>query len=164
MTTPLSLLLVVTAITVCLPGSVRAAETQDASDKIPLPGLAVSLGMSVDEVASQLQHFKFRHIPEKRWQKNGHSFVSPELIVCSTVSLQDLNEQLEEARFVFHEHTLVQVELTVLRLHNAIEPLVETLKLVATKTEVYVGLNGKIVMRSGRGNAEKTTWIIGRAK
>ena len=128
MKTTLFLLVIATATTLCLPASGCAEEQQDANAKIPLPGLAVSLGMSVDEVASELRHFKFRHIPEKRWQKNGNSFVSAELIVCSAVSLQELNEQLVEARFVFDQHSLVQVELTVLRLHKPLEPLVETLK------------------------------------
>ena len=160
MKTTLLLFVIATATPICIPASVRAEEKQDASDKIALPGLAVSLGMSVDEVAFQLQNFKFRHIPEKRWQKNGHSFVSPELIVCSAVSLRELNEQLDDVRFVFEQHTLVRVELTIQNVQNAIQPLVDKLKLVETKTEIYIGLNGKIVMRPERGSAETNTWVI----
>ena len=155
-------LLALIATSSCTSATVRAEEKQDSSGKIPLPGLAISLGMSVDEVAIQLQQIKFRHIPEKRWQKNGNAFVQREQLICSAVSLDSLNEQLEEARFVFEEHILVEVELTILRLHKALDPLIEKLKLVEAKPEVYVGLDGKIVMRGGRSNAEKTTWVIGR--
>jgi hypothetical protein len=160
MKTTLLFLIIAAATKVCIPASIRAEEKQGAGDKIPLPGLAISLGMSVDEVAFQLQHFEFRHIPEKRWQKNGHSFVSPELIVCSAVSLQELNEQLDGVRFVFEKHTLVRVELTIQNVHNAIQPLFDKLKLVETKPEFYIGLNGKILMHPERGNAESNTWVI----
>ena len=132
MKTTLVLLVIAGATNVCLSASVRAEERRSASEGLLLPGLAVSLGISVDEVGFQLQHFKFRHIPEKRWQRNGHSFVSPELIVRPAVLLQGLNEQLEKVRCVFEMHTLVRVELTIQNVHKAIQLLIDILKLVKT--------------------------------
>jgi hypothetical protein len=142
---------------------VAPSQGADQSDeKIPLPGLAVSLGMSVDEVALQLQHFKFQHVPEKRWQKNGHSFVQQEAITCSAVSLSALNEQLEGVAFTFERHTLVEVSLRILNVHHALQPLIESLQLVEKQHGIYHGLKGKITMCAGVGNAEKTTWTIRR--
>ena len=142
----------------------RAKPNSDG--KIPLPGLAVSVGMSVDEVAYQLQNQKFQHVPEKRWQKNGQSFQSHEQIVCSVVPLRELNEQLVDARFIFEKHTLVEIALTIIDIQNAITPLIEKLQLVEidNKPTNYVGLKGKITMRADRGDAEKMTWIIRRSE
>ena len=152
------------AATVLLSAATLSDGANEPQEKIPLPGLAVSLGMSVDEVAHQLQHFKIQHIPEKRWQKNGRSFLKREEIVCSAVSLSALNEQLEYVQFTFDRHMLVEVSLTILNVHNALKPLVDALQLVKKEPGVYQGLKGKIVMRSGRGNVEKTRWTITRAE
>jgi hypothetical protein len=141
-------------------------EKRDSCEKVPLPGLAVSLGMSVDEVARQLQNLPFQHVPEKRWQKNGHALRAQEQIVCSAVPLRELNEQLLEARCVFEKHTLSEVRLTISNVHNAIEPLVEKLQLVEIAAEPgsYRGLEGRITMRAQFKDAEKVTWIIRRAE
>ncbi len=141
----------------------RLAETQQAQTKIRLPGLEVALGMSVDEVAYQLQHLEFQHVPEKRWQRNGHVFLKREEIACSAVHLAKLNEQLESARFVFREHLLTEVSLVILNVHGALDPLAEALALENISSNVYRGLGGRIVVRGARGDAEKTTWVITRA-
>jgi hypothetical protein len=130
--------------------------------KIQLPGLAVSLGMSVDEVAESFANIDFAHVPEQRWQRNGHSFLKHEEITCDVVHLRPLNSQLEDARFIFKNHRLVEVMLTIIDVHNCLKPLVDPLGLRQVKPGVFEGLDGQILMRAKRGNAEKQTWVITR--
>ncbi len=137
-------------------------EPMPVLQKIDLPGLAVSLGMSVDEVAESFANIDFTHKPEQRWQRNGQSFLKPEEITCDVVHLRRLNNQLEDARFVFENHRLVRVMLTIIDVQNCLKPLVDALDLRQVEPGVYEGLNGQILMRAGRGNAEKQTWEITR--
>lgn len=130
--------------------------------EIELPGLAVSLGMSVDEVAESFANIDFTHVPEQRWQRNGHSFLKHEEIACDVVHLRPLNNQLENARFIFKNHRLVEVTLTIIDVQNCLKPLVHALGLRQVKPGVFKGLDGRILMRAERGNAEKQTWVITR--
>jgi len=141
---------------------VRDTSSLAAAEKIELPSLAVSLGMSVDEVSQAFTNIDFKHTPEQRWQRNGHSFVKKEEIRCDVVHLRPLNNQLVDARFIFENHRLVEVGLTVISVQNSIKPLVDALELHQVEPYVFEGLDGRIVMRAGRGDAEKTTWMITR--
>jgi tetratricopeptide (TPR) repeat protein len=130
------------------------------TQRIELPGLAVSLGMSVDEVAESFSNIDFTHKPEQRWQRNGHSFLKHEEITCDVVHLRRVNNQLEDARFIFENHRLVRVMLTIINVQNCLKPLVDALGLRQVGPGVYEGLNGQILMEAGDGNAEKQTWEI----
>lgn len=141
---------------------VRDTSSLAAAEKIELPSLAVSLGMSVDEVSQAFTNIDFKHMPEQRWQRNGHSFVKKEEISCDAVHLRPLNNQLVDARFIFENHRLVEVALTVISVQNSIKPLVDALELHQVEPYVFEGLDGRIVMREERSDAEKATWIITR--
>lgn len=141
---------------------VNGTSSLAATDKIELPGLAVSLGMSVDEVAQAFTNIDFKHTPEQRWQRNSHSFLKKEEIRCDVVHLRPLNNQLVDARFIFENHRLVEVALTLISVQNSLKPVVDALDLHQIQPGVFEGLNGRIVMRGGRSDAEKATWIISR--
>lgn len=130
--------------------------------RIELPDLAVSLGMSVDEVAESFANIDFTHKPEQRWQRNGHSFWKHEEITCDVVHLRRLNNQLENARFIFENHQLVEIMLTIIDVQNCLKPLLDALDLLQVEPGIFEGLDGQILMRAGDGNAEKQTWIITR--
>jgi hypothetical protein len=141
---------------------VRDTFSLAAADKIELPSLAVSLGMSVDEVAQAFKNIDFKHTPEQRWQRDGHSFLKREEIRCDVVHLRSLNDHLLSARFIFKNHQLFEVALTLISVQNSIRPLVDALDLHQVQPGVFEGLNGGIVMREDRSDAEKATWIISR--
>jgi len=141
---------------------VNSTSSLAAAEQIELPTLAVSLGMSVDEVAQALKNIDFKHTPEQRWQRKGHSFLKREEIRCDVVHLRSLNDHLVDARFIFKNHRLFEVALTLIIVQNSIKPLVDALDLHQVQPGVFEGLNGRIVMREDRSDAEKATWIISR--
>lgn len=128
-----------------------------------LPGLNVSFAMDAKQVIQvhKKAFLDYEYQPEKRWNKQGQTFHSPEAISATQSCLPSLNKGLVRIRYIFDGVKLSAIAVT----HtsgggSAIEPLKEPLQLRRQGPGRWTGLGGTIAVHPTFGDVETETYLI----